>query len=106
MAHRRACAYHRAGCARPYLLSSDAWEDQMFFLPQNGYRVIAHDRRGFGRSSQPSNSYDYDTFADDLAQLVEALDLREATFVGHSMGGGEVARYGQSRVPRSPSCRW
>nr|WP_244575507.1 alpha/beta fold hydrolase [Rhizobium sp. 11515TR] len=78
----------------------------MFFLPQNGYRVIAHDRRGFGRSSQPSNSYDYDTFADDLAQLVEALDLREATFVGHSMGGGEVARYGQSRVPRSPSCRW
>src|SRR5438132_5712793 len=76
-----------------YPLSSDAWEDQMFFLLQNGYRVIAHDRRGFGRSSQPSSGYDYDTFADDLAHLVEALDLREATFVGHSMGGGEVARY-------------
>ncbi|MBY5457036.1 alpha/beta hydrolase [Rhizobium leguminosarum] len=87
-----------------YPLSSDAWEDQMFFLLQNGYRVIAHDRRGFGRSSQPSSGYDYDTFADDLAQLVEALDLREATFVGHSMGGGEVARYvarrGQSRVAK------
>ncbi|MDK4717240.1 alpha/beta fold hydrolase [Rhizobium sp. CNPSo 4039] len=72
----------------------------MFFLLQNGYRVIAHDRRGFGRSSQPSNSYDHDTFADDLVQLVEALDLREATFVGHSMGGGEVARYGQNRVAK------
>lgn len=87
-----------------YPLSSDAWEDQMFFLLQNGYRVIAHDRRGFGRSSQPSSGYDYDTFADDLAQLVEALDLREATLVGHSMGGGEVARYvarhGQSRVAK------
>ncbi|MBX5204148.1 alpha/beta hydrolase [Rhizobium sp. NZLR1] len=87
-----------------YPLSSDAWEDQMFFLLQNGYRVIAHDRRGFGRSSQPAGGYDYDTFADDLAQLVEALDLREATFVGHSMGGGEVARYvarhGQSRVAK------
>lgn len=87
-----------------YPLPSDAWEDQMFFLLQNGYRVIAHDRRGFGRSSQPSGGYDYDTFADDLAQLVEALDLRDATFVGHSMGGGEVARYiarhGQSRVAK------
>lgn len=87
-----------------YPLSSDAWEDQMFFLQQNGYRVIAHDRRGFGRSSQPSGGYDYDTFADDLAQLVEAHDLREATLVGHSMGGGEVARYvarhGQSRVAK------
>jgi non-heme chloroperoxidase len=87
-----------------YPLSSDAWEDQMFFLLQNGYRVIAHDRRGFGRSSQPSKGYDYDTFADDLAQLVNALDLRGATFVGHSMGGGEVARYvgrhGQSRVAK------
>lgn len=76
----------------------------MFFLLQNGYRVIAHDRRGFGRSSQPSGGYDYDTFADDLAQLVEALDLHEATFVGHSMGGGEVARYvphhGQGRVAK------
>ena len=87
-----------------YPLSSDAWEDQMFFLLQNGYRVIAHDRRGFGRSSQPSNGYDYDTFADDLAQLVDALDVREATFIGHSMGGGEVARYvgrhGQGRVAK------
>ncbi|MGO8425872.1 alpha/beta fold hydrolase, partial [Rhizobium ruizarguesonis] len=87
-----------------YPLSSYAWEDQMFFLLQNGYRVIAHDRRGFGRSSQPSGGYDYDTFADDMAQLVEALDLREATFVGHSMGGGEVERYvarhGQSRVAK------
>ena len=76
-----------------YPLSSDAWEDQMFFLAQNGYRVIAHDRRGFGRSSQPARGYDYDTFADDLAQLVNALDLHDATFVGHSMGGGEIARY-------------
>ncbi|PDT21257.1 alpha/beta fold hydrolase [Rhizobium hidalgonense] len=87
-----------------YPLSSDAWEDQMFFLLQNGYRVIAHDRRGLGRSSQPAKGYDYDTFADDLAQLVNALDLRQATFVGHSMGGGEVARYvarhGQSRVAK------
>ncbi|MER9137132.1 alpha/beta hydrolase [Mesorhizobium sp. M0830] len=87
-----------------YPLSSDAWEDQMFFLLQNGYRVIAYDRRGFGRSSQPAKGYDYDTFADDLAQLVNALDLRQATFVGHSMGGGEVARYvarhGQSRVAK------
>ncbi len=87
-----------------YPLSSDAWEDQMFFLQQRGYRVIAHDRRGFGRSSQPAQGYDYDTFADDLAQLVNAHDLREATFIGHSMGGGEVARYvarhGQSRVAK------
>jgi non-heme chloroperoxidase len=87
-----------------YPLSSDAWEDQMFFLLENGYRVVAHDRRGFGRSSQPAGGYDYDTFADDLAQLVNALDLREATFIGHSMGGGEVARYvarhGQSRVAK------
>ncbi len=87
-----------------YPLSSDAWEDQMFFLSQNGYRVIAHDRRGFGRSSQPAKGYDYDTFADDLAQLVDALDLRDAAFVGHSMGGGEVARYigrhGQERAAK------
>jgi non-heme chloroperoxidase len=87
-----------------YPLSSDAWEDQMLFLLENGYRVIAHDRRGFGRSSQPGKGYDYDTFADDLAQLVNALDLHDATFVGHSMGGGEVARYvarhGQKRVAK------
>jgi non-heme chloroperoxidase len=87
-----------------YPLSADAWEDQMFFLAQHGYRVIAHDRRGFGRSSQPSHGYDYDTFADDLAELVEALDVRDATFIGHSMGGGEVARYvarhGEARVAK------
>ena len=76
-----------------YPLSSDAWESQMMFLSQRGYRVVAHDRRGFGRSSQPSSGYDFDTFADDLAALVEALDLVDVTFVGHSMGGGEVARY-------------
>jgi non-heme chloroperoxidase len=69
-----------------YPLSSDAWESQMMFLLQHGYRVVAHDRRGFGRSSQPSQGYDFDTFADDLAALVEALGLVDVTFVGHSMG--------------------
>jgi len=87
-----------------YPLSSDAWENQMMFLAGQGYRVIAHDRRGFGRSSQPGHGYDYDTFADDLAALVEALDLGSATFVGHSMGGGEVARHigrhGEKRVAK------
>lgn len=76
----------------------------MLFLSQNGYRVIAHDRRGFGRSSQPASGYDYDTFADDLAAVVDALDIRDALFVGHSMGGGEVARYiarhGEGRVKK------
>ncbi len=76
-----------------YPLSSDAWEYQMMFLMQHGFRVIAHDRRGFGRSSQPSQGYDYDTFADDLAAVIDALDLQDVTLVGHSMGGGEVARY-------------
>ena len=74
-------------------LSSDAWEDQMFFLASNGYRVIAHDRRGHGRSRQPFDGNDMDTYADDLAELIEALDLQGATLVGHSTGGGEVARY-------------
>jgi non-heme chloroperoxidase len=74
-------------------LSSDAFEDQMFFLASHGYRCIAHDRRGHGRSSQPWNGNDMDTYADDLASLVEALDLRDAIHVGHSTGGGEVARY-------------
>jgi non-heme chloroperoxidase len=74
-------------------LTSDAWEDQMFLLASHGYRVIAHDRRGHGRSSQPWNGNDMDTYADDLAELVEALDLKGATLVGHSTGGGEVARY-------------
>ena len=74
-------------------LSSDAWEDQMFFLAEHGYRVIAHDRRGHGRSSQPFQGNAMDTYADDLATLIEALDLQGATLVGHSTGGGEVARY-------------
>ena len=74
-------------------LSADAWEDQMVFLASHGYRVIAHDRRGHGRSSQPWNGNDMDTYADDLAALIEALDLKNAIHVGHSTGGGEVARY-------------
>ncbi|BCS55634.1 alpha/beta fold hydrolase [Geobacter sp. SVR] len=74
-------------------LSADAWEDQMLLLAASGYRCIAHDRRGHGRSSQPWDGNDMDTYADDLAQLVEALDLTNAVHVGHSTGGGEVARY-------------
>jgi non-heme chloroperoxidase len=86
-------------------LSADAWEDQMVFLGLHGYRCIAHDRRGHGRSSQPWSGNDMDTYADDLATLVEALDLREAIHVGHSTGGGEVARYigrhGTGRVAKT-----
>ncbi len=74
-------------------LSADAWDAQMLFLGQRGHRVIAHDRRGHGRSSQPWGGYDMDTFADDLAALIEELDLKEVTLVAHSMGGGEVVRY-------------
>jgi non-heme chloroperoxidase len=74
-------------------LSADAFEDQMFFLANRGYRCIAHDRRGHGRSSQPWTGNDMDTYADDLAELVETLDLKDAIHVGHSTGGGEVARY-------------
>jgi non-heme chloroperoxidase len=74
-------------------LSSDAWEDQMLFLASRGYRCIAHDRRGHGRSSQPWDGNEMNTYADDLATLVEELDLRNAIHVGHSTGGGEVARY-------------
>ena len=74
-------------------LSADAFEDQMYFLAAQGYRCIAHDRRGHGRSSQPWNGNDMDTYADDLAALVEALDLNNAIHVGHSTGGGEVVRY-------------
>ena len=74
-------------------LTADAFEDQMFFLASRGYRCIAHDRRGHGRSSQTWNGHDMDTYADDLAALVEALDLKNAIHVGHSTGGGEVARY-------------
>ena len=83
-------------------LSADAFEDQMFFLASRGYRCIAHDRRGHGRSSQPWNGNDMDTYADDLAELTEKLDLKGAIHVGHSTGGGEVTRYigrhGTSRV--------
>lgn len=74
-------------------LSADAWDGQMLFLAQNGFRVIAHDRRGHGRSSQASSGNDMDGYADDLAAVIEALDLRDATLVGHSTGGGEVPRY-------------
>src|SRR5260221_14301568 len=74
-------------------LSADAFEDQMFFLASNGYRCIAHDRRGHARSSQPWEGNDMDTYADDLAELVKKLDLKDAVHVGHSTGGGEVARY-------------
>jgi len=86
-------------------LSADAFEDQMFFLAANGYRCIAHDRRGHGRSSQPLYGNDMDTYADDLATLVEALDLKDAIHVGHSTGGGEVTRYigrhGTKRVAKA-----
>jgi len=86
-------------------LTADAWEDQMFFLANRGYRCIAHDRRGHGRSSQPGNGHDMDTYADDLAALVQALDLHDAIHVGHSTGGGEVARYigrhGTQRVAKA-----
>ena len=85
-------------------LTADAFEDQMFFLASKGYRCIAHDRRGHGRSDQPANGNDMDTYADDLAALVEALDLRDAVHVGHSTGGGEVTRYigrhGTNRVAK------
>jgi non-heme chloroperoxidase len=74
-------------------LSADAWEDQMLFLAAHGFRCIAHDRRGHGRSSQPSNGNDLNTYADDLAALVDALQLKDVIHVGHSTGGGEVARY-------------
>jgi len=86
-------------------LTADAWEDQMVFLASRGYRCIAHDRRGHGRSSQPWNGNDMDTYADDLAALVESLDLENAIHVGHSTGGGEVARYvgrhGTKRVAKA-----
>jgi non-heme chloroperoxidase len=86
-------------------LSSDAWESQMFFLASNGYRCIAHDRRGHGRSSQPWNGNDMDTYADDLNELFAALDLNGVTMIGHSTGGGEVARYvgrhGSKRVSKA-----
>src|SRR5690242_10299180 len=83
-------------------LTGDAWEDQMLFLSQHGFRCIAHDRRGHGRSGQPADGHDMNTYADDLAALVQALNLKDAIHVGHSTGGGEVAHYvgrhGTSRV--------
>jgi non-heme chloroperoxidase len=86
-------------------LSADAWEDQMLFLAGRGYRCIAHDRRGHGRSGQPWNGNEMNTYADDLATLVETLDLKNAVHVGHSTGGGEVARYigryGTKRVAKA-----
>jgi non-heme chloroperoxidase len=86
-------------------LSSDSWESQMFFLASKGYRCIAHDRRGHGRSSQPWNGNEMDTYADDLATLMEKLDLKNASLVGFSAGGGEVARYvgrhGTKRVAKA-----
>jgi non-heme chloroperoxidase len=86
-------------------LSADAWEDQMLFLAERGYRVIAHDRRGHGRSSQPWTGNDMDTYADDLATLVHSLDLMDVVHVGHSTGGGEVTRYigrhGTERVAKA-----
>ena len=86
-------------------LSADAWESQMFFLASHGYRCIAHDRRGHGRSSQPWNGNDMDTYADDLAELFHTLDLKNAVMIGHSTGGGEVARYigrhGTARVSKA-----
>ncbi|MBK5219217.1 MAG: alpha/beta hydrolase [Thermoleophilia bacterium] len=103
--------YKDWGSGRPVVfshgwpLNADAWDDQLVFLAANGCRAIAHDRRGHGRSSQPWDGNDMDTYADDLAALIEALDLQEMTMVGHSTGGGEVARYigrhGTSRVARA-----
>jgi non-heme chloroperoxidase len=103
--------YNDWGTGRPIVfshgwpLSADAFEDQMLFLALRGYRCIAHDRRGHGRSSQPWTGNDLDTYADDLAALVQKLDLKDAVHVGHSTGGGEVARYigrhGTSRVAKA-----
>ncbi|MGP0150018.1 alpha/beta fold hydrolase [Pseudomonas oryzihabitans] len=98
------------GSGKPVLFShgwpldADMWDYQMHHLAANGYRAIAFDRRGFGRSGQPWNGYDYDTFADDIKELIEHLDLRDVTLVGFSMGGGDVSRYlarhGSARVAK------
>lgn len=91
--------YKDWGTGRPVVflhgwpLNADAWDDQLKWVADHGFRGIAHDRRGHGRSSQPWQGYDFDTFADDLAALIEGLDLRDAVLVAHSMGGGELARY-------------
>lgn len=102
--------YKDWGSGRPVVfshgwpLNADSWEAQMFHLASNGLRAIAHDRRGHGRSSQPWHGHDMDTYADDLAQLMETLDLRDAVLVGFSTGGGEVTRYvarhGKARVAK------
>jgi non-heme chloroperoxidase len=102
--------YKDWGSGRPVVfshgwpLNSDSWENQMLHLASHGFRAIAHDRRGHGRSSQPWHGHDMDTYADDLAQLVETLDLRDAVLVGFSTGGGEVTRYvarhGRARVAK------
>ena len=88
-----------------WTLNSDAWQYQMISLVSHGLRCIAYDRRGHGRSSQPGQGYDYDTLADDLAALIERLDLREVSLVGHSMAGGEIVRYlsrhGGRRIARA-----
>lgn len=91
--------YKDWGSGKPVLFShgwpldADMWEYQMEYLSSRGYRTIAFDRRGFGRSDQPWTGYDYDTFADDIAQLINHLDLRDVTLVGFSMGGGDISRY-------------
>jgi non-heme chloroperoxidase len=86
-------------------LTGDAWNPQMMFLMQHGYRVIAHDRRGHGRSSQPDGGHEMDTYSDDLATVLDALDVKAAMLVGHSTGGGEVTRYigrhGTNRVSKA-----
>src|SRR5499425_2547624 len=86
-------------------LNSDAWDGQMLFLVQRGFRCVAVDRRGHGRSSQPATGNDMNGYADDLAAVIEALDLKDATLIGHSTGGGEVARYvgrhGSKRVAKA-----
>ena len=86
-------------------LNADDWDDQLFFVASHGYRAVAHDRRGHGRSSQPWDGNDMDTYADDLAALIETLDLKDAVLVGHSTGGGEVTRYigrhGTSRLAKA-----
>jgi len=103
--------YKDWGTGRPVVfshgwpLSADAWDDQMMFLASRGLRCVAHDRRGHGRSSQPWTGNDLDTYADDLAALMDALDLRDAVMIGHSTGGGEVTRYlgrhGTGRVAKA-----
>ena len=104
--------YYKDWCQGPVVmfshgwpLSSDAWNGQMLFLAQHGFRVVAHDRRGHGRSSQASEGNDMNGYAEDLAAVIEALNLKDVTLVGHSTGGGEVARYigrhGTKRVARA-----